>query len=197
MLISIALAQLPVSAQYLGLNLRGDMGLKVGSQPGPGLYLIAPLWYRNDYEGLRGAKEIIASGLNLDINILTTPAIAVTTKAKIAGATYGFQIIPMVMNNRIELAALGRGGGESYGFGDMYIQPINLGWRAKRADFLLAYGLYPPPEQVIEASTCGLTKSLQEPPFTWIAAKKLHVSTTGSYEIHQNKRGIDLKSATS
>src|SRR3954454_21877487 len=88
-LISIALGQLPLSGQYLGLNLRGDVGLKAGSQPGPGIYLIAPLWYRNDYQGLRNDNgDEIARGLNLDINILTTPALAVTTNARLAGATY-------------------------------------------------------------------------------------------------------------
>ena len=82
--------QLAVSAQYLGLNRRGDVGLKAGSQPGPGIYLIAPLWYRNVYQGLRNDNgDEIARGLNLDINILTTPALAMTTKARLAGAKAG------------------------------------------------------------------------------------------------------------
>jgi hypothetical protein len=194
MLISLAFGQLPISAQYLGLNLRGDVGLKAGSQPGPGIYLIAPLWYRNDYQGLRNDNgDEIARGLNLDINILTTPALAVTTKARLAGATYGFQIVPLVMNNRVELAELGRGGGNSYGFGDLYIQPINLGWRAKRADFLAAYGFYAPTgagdrsldmwaHEVVGGATVYLD-----------TAKMWHVSTAGAYEIHQKKRDKDLR----
>ena len=43
-------------AQYLGLNLRGDVGVKSGSQPGPGMYLIAPLYYRSDYTGIRNRE---------------------------------------------------------------------------------------------------------------------------------------------
>lgn len=194
LLASIALGQFPLSGQYLGLNLRGDVGLKSGSQPAPGVYLIAPLWYQNDYQGLRNSNgDEIARGLNLDINILTTPAIAVTTKAKLAGATLGFQIVPLVMNNRVELAELGRGGGQSYGFGDMYVQPINLGWRTKRADFLVAYGLYAPTgagdrslDMWAHEIVVGTTAYLD-------AAKMWHVSTTGFYEIHQNKRDIDLR----
>jgi len=194
LLISIALGQLPLSGQYLGLNLRGDVGLKAGSQPGPGVYLIAPLWYRNDYEGLRNASgDEVARGLNLDLNFLTTPAIAVTTKAKLAGATYGFQIVPLVAKGRLELAEPGRSAGGSYGFADLYIQPINLGWRTKRADFLAAYGFYAPTgagdrsldmwaHEIVGGTTVYLD-----------AAKMWHASTAGFYEIHQNKRDIALR----
>jgi hypothetical protein len=194
MLISLMLGHLPVSAQYIGLNLRGDVGVKAGSQPGPGVYLIAPLWYRNDYEGLRGANgDEIGRGLNLDLNILTPPAIAVTTKAKLAGATYGFQVVPLLLNTRPELAESGRSGGQSYGFGDLYLQPINLGWRAGRADFLAAYGFYAPTgadgrslnmwaHEIVGGATVYLD-----------TAKRWHVSTAGFYEIHQNKQDIDLR----
>src|SRR5262245_37533525 len=79
-------------AQLLGFNLRGDAGLKSGSQPGPGVYLIAPLYYRSDYTGLRDRNgDNILPNLNLDVNALAVPGLAVTTKYKIAGGTYGFQ----------------------------------------------------------------------------------------------------------
>jgi hypothetical protein len=155
---------------------------------------MAPLWYRNDYQGLRNANgDRIASALNFDLNILTVPAVAVTTKAKLAGATYGFQIVPMVMGSRAELAETGRGGGNDFGFGDMYIQPINLGWRTKRADIIAAYGLYLPTgtddrslDMWAHEIEVGTTVYMD-------AAKMWHVAATGFYDIHQNKRGIDLK----
>jgi hypothetical protein len=194
MLISLVLGQLPVSAQYIGLNLRADVGVKAGSQPGPGVYLIAPLWYRNDYEGLRGANgDEIARGLNLDLNILTPPAIAVTTKAKLAGATYGFQVVPLLLNTRLELAELGRSGGQSYGFGDLYIQPINLGWRAKRADFLAAYGFYAPTGAGDRSLNMWAHEIVGGATVYLDTAKMWHVSTAGFYEIHQNKQDIDLR----
>lgn len=45
--LSVALlvaASMPANAQYLGLNLRGDTGLKSGSQAGPGYYFVLPLY---------------------------------------------------------------------------------------------------------------------------------------------------------
>src|SRR5687768_1518401 len=69
--------------QYLGLNLRGDMGLKSGSQPIPGFYLIAPLYFRSDYNGLRGPNgNSVATNLDIDVSLFTVPAISATTKAK-------------------------------------------------------------------------------------------------------------------
>ncbi|HYI97403.1 MAG TPA: transporter [Bryobacteraceae bacterium] len=180
--------------QYLGLNLLGDTGLKSGSQPIPGFYLMAPLYYRNDYTGLRGPQgNEVLSNLDVNINLFTVPAIAGTTKAKFLGATYGFQIVPMVMNTRLDVAALGYETSDGYGFGDMYVQPINLGWRTKRADFLGAYGVYIPTGQGgrsldmwAHEIVAGTTVYLDQ-------TKKWHVATTGFYEIHQNKRGIDLR----
>jgi len=181
-------------AQYLGLNLRGDVGLKSGSQPGPGYYFSIPLWYRNDYNGIRGPNgNKLASDLDINVNILTTPAIAVITKAKIAGATYGFQIVPMVMNKRLELVESGQETGESYGFGDMYIQPINLGWRTKRADFLTAYGVYVPTGAGDRSLDMWAHEIVAGTTVYFDSAKKWHAAATGFYEIHQNKRGVDLR----
>lgn len=155
---------------------------------------MAPLWYRNDYNGLRNAKgDEVAQGFNVDINFLTTPAIAVTTKAKLAGATVGFQIVPLVVNNRAELAELGRSGGQSYGFADLYIQPINLGWRTKRVDFLAAYGLYAPTGAGHRSLDMWAHEIVGGTGAYFDAAKLWHVSTAGFYEIHQNKRDIDLR----
>ena len=193
--ISTAAIVSPVAeGQYLGLNLRGDMGLKSGSQPIPGIYIIAPLYFRSDYNGLRGPNgNAVATNIDIDVSLFTVTAISGTTKAKFLGATYGFQIIPMVMNQRLELAATGLESEEGYGFGDMYVQPINLGWRTKRADFLGAYGVFIPTgkggrslDMWAHEIMAGTTVYLDQ-------GKKWHVAATGSYDIHQNKRGIDLR----
>jgi hypothetical protein len=183
-----------LQAQYLGLNLRGDAGVKSGSQPGPGVYLIAPLYYRSDYDGLRNANgDNLLPNLNLDIDVLAVPVLSVVTKAKILGATYGFTVVPLFMNQRLAVADTRFQGSLGMGFGDSYIQPINLGWRTKRADVLAAYGLYLPTGQGDRSLdmwaheiVLGSTVYLDE-------GKNWHVAGTGSYEIHQNKRGIDLR----
>ena len=58
-------AAMPAHAQYLGLNLRGDTGLKSGSQPGPGYYFVLPLYYRADYTSHRRRRTQRRLGMNL------------------------------------------------------------------------------------------------------------------------------------
>ena len=180
-------------AQLLGFNLRGDAGIKSGSQPGPGIYLIAPLYFRNDYDGLRGPNgDEILSGLNLDVNMWVLPGLAVTTKAKIAGGTYGFQIVPLIMDQRLTLAAPGFSTGSGFGYSDMLVQPLSLGWRTKKADFTAGYAFLAPtgPDtrslnmwgQELSAGTTVYLDS----------EKKWHVAATGFYDFQQEKQDQDL-----
>src|SRR5690349_13452274 len=73
-------------AQLNGQNIKGDVGLKSGSQPPPGTYVAIPLYFytadqikdRDGNELRTGSLDAAVFGLALDV---------VTTK-KIAGATY-------------------------------------------------------------------------------------------------------------
>jgi hypothetical protein len=181
-------------AQYLGLNLRGDMGVKSGSQPGPGIYLIAPLYYRSDYTGLSNQNgDEILSGLNVDLKLFAVPVVAMTTTAKIAGATYGFQIVPIIMNQRLNLAAPGFSTGTGYGFGDMYVQPINLGWRTERADFLAGYGFYAPTGKGARSLDMWAHELIAGTTVYLDSAKNWHAAATGFYDFHQKKSDQDLR----
>jgi hypothetical protein len=187
------LDQTVLEAQYQGLSLRGDVGVESGTQPGPGYYLTFPLYYRNDYTGLRDAsgREIL-SGLNLNINLLA-PALSVTTKAKILGATYGFAIVPAWMNQRITLAQPGVQSVSGYGFGDMYFQPINLGWRTKRADYMAAYGFFAPTGSTGRTLDMWAHEIVLGTTVYLDSAKKWNASVAGSYDINQKKRSQDLR----
>jgi hypothetical protein len=89
-LAAVAASHLVLEAQYLGSLQPGLTRLKSGSQPGPGLYITLPLYYRNggisiyDAQGNRVARNVTA-----DVNVFMLPAIQVITPFKILGATYG------------------------------------------------------------------------------------------------------------
>ncbi len=182
----------PARAQYLGLNLRGDMGMKSGSQLPEGYYFTLPLYYRSDYGSLilsDGTR--LARDNNLAVPILA-PVITVTTPWKILGANYGFQVVTPFMDNRLSLAA---GGGVTkglgYGYADTFVQPINLGWTTKRADFLAAYGFYAPtgPRTLHmwgHEMTAGTTVYFDK-------AKNWHAAGTMSYDIYQKKNDQDVR----
>jgi len=191
--IAYALPCATLQAQYLGLNLRGDVGLKAGSQPGPGFYFVLPLYYRNDYGGLRGPQgEELLKNLNLDINMFTVPAISVTTPLKIADATYGFQLVPAILNQRLDVAAINRQRSTGYGFTDFFVQPINLGWRTARADYLTAYGFFAPTggdhglDMWVHEFTAGTTLYMD-------SERKWHATTAASVDLNQRKRSRDIK----
>jgi hypothetical protein len=179
-------------AQALGFNLRGDAGLRSGSQPGPGYYFTIPIYYRSHYDSLRGPNGgVVADGIESDVNLLA-PAVAATTKIKILGGNYGFQIVPPFMNQRLAVAAIDAEGTTGYAFSDVYVQPFNLGWHLKGADFIVGYGFLAPTgsgrrsldmwgHEIVAGSTIYPTQS-----------KNLHIATTVFYDIHQKKQGIDL-----
>jgi len=191
---AISIAPCELQAQFLGLNLRGDVGVKSGSQPGPGIYVIAPLYYRSDYTGIRDENgDEIVSGLNVDVKLFALPAVAMITKAKIAGATYGFQIVPVYLNQRLNLVGSGFVTGAGYGFGDMYVQPINLGWRTKRADFLAGYGFYAPTGAGFRSLDMWAHELIAGTTVYLDNAKNWHVAATGFYDFHQKKSNQDLR----
>jgi len=180
---------LPIQAQYLGLNLRGDVGLKSGSQPGPGYYFVMPLFYQQDYTSVRGPNgNEFPGGFNARQSFFI-PAFAVTTKFKVAGANYGFSVVAPIVNQRLDVAIAGVGAqkGAGYNFGDMYVQPVNLGWTTKRADFLAGYGFYAPVGVGSRSLnmwghelTAGTTVYFDD-------AKKWHAAGRIFYEIHHQR----------
>jgi hypothetical protein len=189
----LATLALPVPGQYLGLNLRGDAGMKSGSQPEPGFYITTPLFYQADYDSLRGPQGNEVPGqFKTEINLLAS-AVAVTTKWKFLGARYGFQVVPIVLNQRLDVADATVQKSNSYGFGDLYVQPISLGWTTKHADFLGAYGFYAPTgaghrslEMWGHELVAGTTVYFDE-------GQRWHAAGTMFYEIHQTKASKDIR----
>ncbi len=131
----------PAAAQLNGQNIKGDGGLKSGSQAPPGAYIAIPLWfYTADAVKGREGNELLRG--TLDANIFGL-ILNVVTERKVIGANYGFLVALPWANNRVQ-------GAEDFdsdpgtGLTDMFIQPITLGWHRPRADITAAYGLYIP-----------------------------------------------------
>lgn len=91
---------MPCFAQLNGQNIKGDMGLKSGSQAPPGAYLAIPLWfYTADAVKNRDGDELLRG--NLDAAVFGVALNVVTTR-KILGANYGFLIGLPWANNRVQ-----------------------------------------------------------------------------------------------
>jgi hypothetical protein len=180
-------------AQSLGFNAVGDYGLKSGSQPAPGIYFLAPTFYRADYDGFRGSNgNAVGSNVNVRMNFLITGA-QVTTPWKFLGATYGFQVLPIFIDNRITIARPGAENGTGLGWGDMYFQPVNLGWRTSKADFMAAYGIWAP------TGTKGRTLNFWGheiaggSTYYFDEKKNWHAAGSAFFDMHQKHQDRDLK----
>ena len=135
-------AAAPASAQLKGHYIPGFTGLNDGTQPPPGISVALPI-YVYPTDTIKNADgDTVGSGPNITASFIGL-GLVVVTPAKILGATYGAQIIPIAfMKSRIEGNSLDVPG--SFGFTDIYVQPLWLGWSTARADYSAGWGFFAP-----------------------------------------------------
>jgi hypothetical protein len=137
-LISAGLAEGQERGQYLP----GFRGLNTAEQPAPGFtyanYLF--VYPTNTFKDRNGNKLQIDFNLNLvaDLNVFVY-----TPKKKFLGATYSASLAVPFVNSAVTIPRIG-GDITGGGIGDIYIEPISLGWAMKKGKIRAAYGLYSP-----------------------------------------------------
>ena len=138
----LAIIALPVAAQERGQYIPGTGGLNSGIQTPEGItYANLFIWYpATKFKDQNGDTAPINFDLDLlvDLNL-----VAYTTKAKFLGANYGMAVVLPIVNSPVSLPRLGTGISPT-GLGDLYVEPINLGWKLKKADVKVAYGFVAP-----------------------------------------------------
>jgi hypothetical protein len=190
----LAHSSLPVKAQYIGDQMLGLTGLKAGSQPGPGLYLALPLYYRDSNISIHDSQgRHILQDLSANIDVIALPAIQVTTPFKILGANYGAGYSQWIINGLLNVAAADFQRSTGYGFGDIYVQPLILGWHTPRADITTGYAFFAPTGK----GTSGQHMWVHEIDFGVTlypdAGKKWNLSTMMYYDFNQKKNNADIK----
>ena len=188
----------PVFAQYMGNNFHGDFGVNSGSQAGPGFYFAIPFaqWNADNIKNADG-DEVVAAFQGFDVRVMF-PTIIVVTPTKLLGANYGVMVAIPFSTVRPERAIL-QTDDSDWGFNDMYVVPLYLGWHTPRADFVAGYGFFAPTGRYEAGAddNVGLGMWGHEIQFgTTVyadAAKKVSIATTAYIEMHSNKKDQDLK----
>jgi hypothetical protein len=138
-----------LSAQQKGQYMPGQYGLNAGIMPDPGLtYQVMPIDYSADtLKGPNGGSL----PLTTDYNIFAVENIFyyVFKLDFLGGAKFGIAIIqPTPANGSLTLGsvefpnvAVNAGG---FGLVDTWVQPVNIGWSFKRADFWVGYAFVAP-----------------------------------------------------
>jgi hypothetical protein len=183
-------------AQLNGSNIKGDAGVKAGSQAPPGAYVVVPLWfYTADAVKDHDGNQVLTG--NIDAAVFGV-ALNVVTRKKVLGGNYGFLVVLPGANNRVQ-------GAEDFdanpgaGLTDMYVQPINLGWTKPRADFTAAYGLFLPTGRYEDGATdnTGLGMVGQEilvgTTVYLNAQKSVHVATAATFDFFSEKKDSETR----
>jgi hypothetical protein len=188
------LASSELQAQFLGLHLRGDVGLKSGTQPHPGMYLTLPMYYDNANTTVQDQNgHTIAGGDQTDFNLFATPVFGATTRWTIFDATYGFQVMMPLVSSRLAIAQSDLSQSEGFGLGDLYVQPLILGWHADWVDSRVGYAFYAP-TGVGERSLDMWAHELSAGATFYVdSEQRWHFAGTAFYEMHQTKNDQDLR----
>ena len=188
-------------AQFSGHNTRGDYGLFAGTQPTPGWYVVAPMYFRyaaHEFRDANGDTFMKDEDDKFVVNAIVLSMIYVS-KAKVFGGNYSVQVYPSWSDNNLEIPMFSVDENTSMGFSDLYIQPINLGWHVKQADFTAGLGLYIPTGryEFLGDGNIGLGMWSFEifggTTIYFDNLKKWHVSTIAAYETHTYKKGTDIR----
>lgn len=185
-----------VVAQLKGSHVLGDAGLQSGTQTMPSIGLALPVYFYNASSLRNSSGDAINK--SPDINMfLTGLGGSIVTNKKILNANYGAGALIGFASNRIEGNALQAK--SPFALTDMYIQPIQLGWHNKRADFVAGYALYLPTGKysVGGSDNSGLGQWANEfsggTTLYFDPKKTFNFSALASYALNSKKKDSDIK----
>ena len=195
---TIVLCAAPAYAQLNGENLLGDMGVKSGTQPEPGLYVSA-IYYRYNTDTVRDAKGRkltfdLVGGAEQTINA-GMPLVWWVTPKKIFGGNFAMMAVLPVANGSLEAPGLGLSEKASTGLSDMYVMPAQLGWHLKRADLIAGVGLFIPTGRHSAGADDNLGKGMWSYELSAGGTlyldeqRSISIATTAFWEAHGEKDG--------
>jgi hypothetical protein len=180
----------------VGHKVLGTLGLQAGSQPNPGVYIVDQFV---DYaaERLIGPQgNALPLGLRLDAysEVLGIGGTCeVPSLATYVSASVGVPMARVSLNSQRPEASI-----DLFGLGDLYVQPLRLGWRLPRLDVVLGYAFYAPtaPHEPGGTDGVGSAQWTHEASLGGTLALDEHkiwaLSALASYEVNQRKLDVDV-----
>ena len=195
-LLVLALASRPAQAQQLGYKLLGSAGIDAGVQAPPGLTVIdQSLHYSASELRDRQGNVLPIEGLSMrgtgsafGVSYTTNPR----REANLSFAI-GVPVASIHVNSDEPAASL-----NGYGFGDLFLQPIKVGWRRRRFDVVTGYMVYVPTGQY-EPRGAGPGRGYWTHELAVGGAlfgdstRARRLSALASYDQNTRKRGIDIR----
>ena len=173
---------------------RGDVGLLAGTQAPAGAYAGVLYNYYTAGRVIDGDGAVLP--ISTDINALAI-FLQYSSNWKILGARWAALAGIPWTTLALELPNLEFP--SSWGFSDVYVMPLQLGWTLKQADLLFGQAVFAPSGRyrVNGTANTGLGVWSWETSFGATVYKdtsrKLHFSTLASYQVNSTKRGTDRR----
>ncbi|AWK03783.1 hypothetical protein HYN56_05900 [Flavobacterium crocinum] len=196
LVVMFALISFHGNAQLKGGHILGAMGLQSGTQAPENtvsVYVPAYIYTANCLRN--GDGDNIG---NPDLTMFITGVGAnYVSDFKILGANYGATILLAGASNTIQGSYIDSK--SNFAFTDMYVQPIQLGWHNKKADFVFSYQMYIPTGkyELGGSDNSGLGMFMNEfsagTTLFFNEKKTFHFSALAAYEINGKKKDTDIK----
>jgi len=196
--VAAMLCAAPAQAQLNGENLLGDMGVKSGTQPDPGVY-VSTIYYRYGTDTLKDARGRSVDGDPTGNASQTIDAgvalVYYVTPKKVLGANFGMMAVLPVANGALEAPGFGLSEEAHIGMSDLYVMPAQLGWHFKRFDALAGVAFFAPTGRYSAGADDNLGKGMWSYEVSgggtlYLDSKRTwSVSTTGFWETHSKKEG--------
>jgi hypothetical protein len=182
-------------AQLAGDLIKGQYGLSAGTQPPEGLVLSGFVY---DYYSTQavGSDGSVVPGETGSLNTLAIPGVNVwyVSPLKILGANYGAVLSMWGTSPHAEFPRL-KVDQSSYGFGDMFLKPVELGWHTTYVDVITGFALWIPTGRYTLGGSNNTGQGQWGYEFSLGATlwfdkdHHLNLSTQAFYDIYSPKKG--------
>lgn len=179
-----------------GDHLLGDKGLKAGTQAPPSIVVAVPFYYYNSSVFINGDGNKVDNSPEIN-SFLTGIGGSITTNFKILGGNWGATLLIPLVKNKAEIDSVKADG--SLAFSDIYLQPLSLGWTTKHADFNVGAAVYIPAGKYKAGGSDNSGLGMWGYEFNagstvyFDKMRSFNFSTVVFYELHQEKKGTDMK----
>jgi hypothetical protein len=188
----------PAYAQLNGENLLGDLGVKSGTQPEPGLY-ISSMYYRYGADSIKGpdgkSVTLDPTGAGSQTIQAGMPILLYVSRWKVFGANYGMMAVMPFANGSLEAPGLGLSEKASTGASDLYVLPFQLGWHLTRADVSAGVGFFAPTGRHTAGESDNLGKGMWSyelsggSTFYLDRQRSFSIAANAAWETHSQKDG--------
>ncbi len=192
----VLIATVPVEAQQIGHKVLGSLGLFAGSQPDSGLYVVNQFVSYGANELFDAQGHHIPLGLDADV---WANAVGIQGTFKLPwpsmymNVSLAAPIAQVDLRTDNPLASV-----DTFGFGDMYVQPVKIGWKRTQTDVVAGYAFYAPTGLYVPRAIGGVGAGQWTHEFSLGSiiycdhAKTWSISALASYDLNQRKQGIDI-----